>query len=569
MRVEYWIVFGLGLALTPSAGASSLLSVDGDLEYLQSGTLEGYVSTDAPFLLHSRTVDEGVPTLRQFLFRADEVSVVALRDYGDESRIVARDLVGQIAGPEPDPAEEVFTDVRLRLLSTTPEWDFLLFSAPAPGGPSTELRSLGAARFDLRNSVGGERLVSSEAPSTHGFQRTLRGAGATSDGQLHLATKFLSTEARGSFNLVLYGATLQLLSHEGIQDLRTGHHTETQAGPLGVPVQREVNEIILIRVYDGNFRLLHEGPGLDLYSPHFFVNGGVRLPDASGQLSWQDVSRHLDRAPIQLEGQLDLASRGVPRTAADGQRYGPLHVTGMAQGTLESPWAVAWGSAAALAAAAAASGLGLKFLPGLRRWLLAFVGLFSMVGKGEALRHEARNQLLEHVRNNPGTTLSAAQRDLRMGWGTIGYHVSVLERLGYLVSKRVGGKRLLFAQGQSRLADPGVWGALQNPSARHLTANHFQSGLFLTTSQAAQSLGCTPQYAGRLLRRLASLGLLEARGTPHRAAYGPTPLLLGLHARINHGPELAAAPTPAMALVEAPVLSVAPANADVARRLTL
>lgn len=539
MRRRSLLFVALLLALTPSASAASLMPVHGDVDYLETGRVEGFVVSDLGFVLHSGATPEGEPTLRQFLFRAQQVDVLTVRDYEDRYYLdgpVPVDMGSTLnnlgSGPSGD-VQEVLTGVSIKIVSTTPEWDFLLFSprGEAPTTEGAEFRALGAGAYSMANSAAGSSILGAEVPRSAALRTCLAGADVTDADQLRLSSRFLSSEVRGTFNLLLYGASFRADTEQGAREFVTGRHTVTETGPLGVPVEREVNDALLLRVRGGSFRLLHEGPGLDVYAPQFLVRGRLLLADATGTLAWQSGPSRIERSALQLEGELRLAALGAPRPDGEGQSYGPLRIHGQVVGAPGPQASPLLPMAAAAAVGVGAAALG--FVPGVRRLLFAFVGLFSMVGKEEALHHAARNQLLEHVRTNPGLTLSAAQRELGLGWGTIGYHVAVLERLGLLVTKRAGGKRLLFAQGQSRLADPRVWGALQNPSARLLYDAHFQHGEPLTATRAAQTLACTSQYAGRLLRRLASVGLVEARGNPHRALYAPTALLLDLGGRLE------------------------------------
>lgn len=559
------LLLGLCLLLVPLAGANSLLPVEGDLEYLQSAQIEGFVGAAGPSVVHSGASEDGLPTLRNFLLKAPQVNVVRVRSYesvGDDVGWDGNQLLPGTAQPPLQEDEEIFTQVDLRLIGITPEWNFLLSDA-APGA-SAVVRSLGAGAYELTNTNPHEQLVPSDAPRGPTLERYLAGADRTTSDQLRLETRFLALEAQGDFNLLLYGAQIRLIAEQGVRDFETGHHRVSEPGPLGVPVEQRVNDAVLLRIFDGTVRLLHEGPSLTLYANQFDVRGRIDFREASGTLAWEQEPRPVVEEALRLEGELALTARGAPRADSEGTQYAPIHVNGRALAVLPAP--LPPDSATPLVVAAvgiSVSALALRYVSGLRRAAFALIGLFSMLGKDDALKHQARSQLLDHVRSNPGTTLSAAQQDLSMGWGTIGYHVTVLERLGLLVTKRAGGKRLLFVQGHSRLADPLAWGVLDNPSVRTLLESHLLRGDAVTATTAALTLRRTAQYSGRLLRRMAEVGLLEVFGSPHRAAYRATPLLLDLAQRIERLPMVRAeiaGSSGATSVATAPPMAMASAN---------
>jgi predicted transcriptional regulator len=192
-----------------------------------------------------------------------------------------------------------------------------------------------------------------------------------------------------------------------------------------------------------------------------------------------------------------------------------------------------------------------RWIPGVRRWAFALLAGFSMVGKEDALEQRSRSSLYDYVRANPGTTLSDVQRDVGLGWGTAVYHVSVLERLGMLVTKRVGSKRLLFVQGASRLVDPRALGLMQNPSVRQLALTLLQPGRVVTQAEIAQALDCSPQYAGRLLRKMTSVSLVMPAGETGRRAYQATPMMPEVARRAGLPPTPPAPEAVAAAIVPA------------------
>jgi predicted transcriptional regulator len=58
--------------------------------------------------------------------------------------------------------------------------------------------------------------------------------------------------------------------------------------------------------------------------------------------------------------------------------------------------------------------------------------------------HQTRNRLLDRIENEPGVSFTTLKKSLDMNDGTLRYHLSYLERKGFLRSRKEGKKRVYF-----------------------------------------------------------------------------------------------------------------------------
>ena len=69
------------------------------------------------------------------------------------------------------------------------------------------------------------------------------------------------------------------------------------------------------------------------------------------------------------------------------------------------------------------------------------------IGTEVALDNFNRGKILGYLRANPGTGLRELTREMDMGNGSISYHLQVLEKLGYVKSRKAGNRRFLYPAG--------------------------------------------------------------------------------------------------------------------------
>lgn len=74
-------------------------------------------------------------------------------------------------------------------------------------------------------------------------------------------------------------------------------------------------------------------------------------------------------------------------------------------------------------------------------------GLYTRLARPDVLGHEDREKLYRLVETQPGIHFHALQRDLGWNTGTLTYHLRVLERHGFVVSRRDGLYRRFYLSG--------------------------------------------------------------------------------------------------------------------------
>lgn len=529
---------GVVMVFLPGSMALSLLPVEGTLNYEPQGHAQGQVLFEQAFALHVAATAADPPDHVRLTLAALDAQATHVRYTRDS-------LIGQ-QGSLPEPLggtshaawTETYNKPTLELLRATPAWNLVVFTTPFARATLTTPQG----SYAFTNAPPGQSLVSKEAPHDPAMAAVLDASSTTHADQLELQLGTAPVVVQGDFYVLLYGATMRLESPPTVKEIQTGRYLLQEPGPGGVPMEREVNATVLLEVRQGTLHL-HDASPVTVYATSFRVQGQLLLPRAWGTLAWEGVAQPLQEERLTLEGDLRAASRGALRPTETGTLVGPLAIQGLAYGLPpQDGKRETWGWAAAFATGLGA--LAFRYRSGLGR-VAAGVGLFSMVRRDEALDQVSRSLIFEHVRQNPGTTLSLLQRELGLGWGTTGYHVAVLERLSFLVTKRVGGRRLLFVNGASRLTDPHVWHALQNPSVRILVEQVLRRGESVTIPQAASLLGCSSQYAGRLLGGLRELGLLTVReeASRRRPRFYPTSRLSELDERARHAASVPASST--------------------------
>ena len=142
--------------------------------------------------------------------------------------------------------------------------------------------------------------------------------------------------------------------------------------------------------------------------------------------------------------------------------------------------------------------------------LLALVGfaLYSRLSRGQLLDHERRDEVFQLVRAEPGISLTDIAQRTGLGWGTAVYHLDRLERGGFLMSERNGGRRCYFPVGRvPKDARPSL-GALQQETTRNV-ASFVVERPGATQTELADALGMTPSAASKQVSKLESIGLLR------------------------------------------------------------
>ena len=189
------------------------------------------------------------------------------------------------------------------------------------------------------------------------------------------------------------------------------------------------------------------------------------------------------------------AAMEVPAPAADGG----------------APSVAATVVVAAALGAVGAGALALTRRPLREKIAWAAVGLYTRLARPDVLGHDDRAKLYKLVEETPGVHFHALQRELGWNTGTLTYHVRVLERHGFLVSRRDGLYRRFYLAG----AAPRKETFNNGPSglrADVLEAVRTQHGI--SQSDLALALGANKQTVNYHVKALERQGLIrvEKRG---------------------------------------------------------
>jgi DNA-binding MarR family transcriptional regulator len=80
---------------------------------------------------------------------------------------------------------------------------------------------------------------------------------------------------------------------------------------------------------------------------------------------------------------------------------------------------------------------------------LGVLPLYSRITNGQVLKQNTRKSIYDYIVSNPGVNFSTIMKDLELKNGVTSYHLSMLEREGYIKSKYTGLYRRFYVNGAS------------------------------------------------------------------------------------------------------------------------
>jgi DNA-binding MarR family transcriptional regulator len=80
---------------------------------------------------------------------------------------------------------------------------------------------------------------------------------------------------------------------------------------------------------------------------------------------------------------------------------------------------------------------------------LGTLPLYSRITNGQVLKQDTRKNIYEYIESNPGVYFSSIMKVLKLKNGVTSYHLSMLEREGYIKSKNEGLYKRFYADGAS------------------------------------------------------------------------------------------------------------------------
>lgn len=262
------------------------------------------------------------------------------------------------------------------------------------------------------------------------------------------------------------------------------------------------------------------------------VDGVARFNKASGIVAGGYEDRSVVGEDVQLTGNLELS----PAAVEDGGRRMRTDLGGSVF-SVQSPEAPAsdkeWQAYAAGAAGGALLfGVFLYSWPMLK-WRFAALAfpLYARLKKNEVLENPLRDDILAHVQETPGISASELGRRVECGWGTLVYHLTVLERMQLVSSAREGRHKRFFAQGRINYSDKGAVGLLANPAARTIL-DAIRGSPGTIQKDLSVRLNLSPGTVAWHVERLAAEGLVIKEDEGRTVRYYPSERLLQLTQRL-------------------------------------
>lgn len=132
--------------------------------------------------------------------------------------------------------------------------------------------------------------------------------------------------------------------------------------------------------------------------------------------------------------------------------------------------------------------------------------LFSRMRREHLLEHPARKLIMRRISDRPGIHYRALLRDLDMANGTIAFHLSHLEKAGYVKSLKAQGRKHFYRTGCH--PDSREW---LDAGSRGLIVKFLRASPGATRREVAKALGFGQSKVSYHLTVLRSSGLLETR----------------------------------------------------------
>lgn len=314
--------------------------------------------------------------------------------------------------------------------------------------------------------------------------------------------------------------------------------------PARVWARHETPDVAAAHAYPAGYWSRRDGPafatGLDqaalpatvFTSPDFTmrVQGAARFERALGTLTGDGVHDEVKDQGVRLVGDLGL----TPLSSDDGHRMTTRvgnDLTAFAVDGANGPKALLAAAPwiAGGLAGVALVGVGLWRTPVARfeatKWLLT--PLYARLRKEDLLENPLRDDILEVVERSPGISASELGRRLECGWGTLVYHLTVLERMQLLSSAREGRHKRFFVQGRINYSDKGAVGLLANPAAR-LVLDAIREAPGSIQRDLSRRVGLSPGTIAWHVERLSEAGLVLKEEEGRVVRYYPSQRLLEL-----------------------------------------
>ncbi len=124
-----------------------------------------------------------------------------------------------------------------------------------------------------------------------------------------------------------------------------------------------------------------------------------------------------------------------------------------------------------------------------------------------------RGVIYEYIRRHPGTHVRGMAKDLRLATGAMQYHLSWLEKHGFVKTKRLGFYRLVFPTMVFREEQELILGVLSQDTPREMLLRLVEDPS-VSQGDLARSMGFSQPTVSWHMERLVELGVIRKRRTP-------------------------------------------------------
>lgn len=352
-------------------------------------------------------------------------------------------------------------------------------------------------------------------------------------GSLHLQAPDAEHRFSGALSAYLAQSDVMVRHTDGVLSLSLTERIEERAGSVYVPGEgwtgpgsheERVLRYVQLATAAGRLSVDTLDVPAALFAERLDVSldGHLGTSDALGSLVMEDGEE------VAASGDTFVVSGAVTGALAPAEKPGRATFSGsgdvayVRSGATESSFPVT-------AVAGAAIGLALLAAIGAAAWKLKGAGLgglllFSRVSRSKALDHGARSEIYELVKSNPGISSHEVVERLGLGWSTVTYHMSVLERTELVVAHKEGRHRRyfdrtsgLFANGRKKVVS-----VLKNEtSARIAEAVRERPGL--VQRRIAEEFDLAPSSVNWHIKRLVASGLVVKERAARAMALRPGP----------------------------------------------
>ncbi len=201
------------------------------------------------------------------------------------------------------------------------------------------------------------------------------------------------------------------------------------------------------------------------------------------------------------DGVIDLS----PREAGAASAASPSPSTSFA--SKARTVAATVGPAAPATLLAAAIGILSQFAGHAR--LASSTAMYSRIKESDLLDHPGRAAVYDHVKTNPGTSLSDVHAATGFGWGTTVYHLQRLRGARLVTTAREGPTRRFWVVGATPRRGDDEPAALGHDTARAVHA-HVVESPGVRQKDLCDALAMTASSASKNLKKLALAGLVTA-----------------------------------------------------------